>query len=185
MQFVDKLARPTAPDGTEQRKVIILEEEEGDASLFIEAAHLAHDLYRLARAHYPSRRGAIEGMDRAERTGPGASPAGQYRHHTTTQHPFRLVVAFRIRQLIQVFDLRARRRGRNLVIAKIRDALNVVPIFASADCIRQFEQREFAFEADNTVQSGNQFKRGLVTEAGEMAPHCEVTINILRAQPTH
>src|ERR1700674_2803171 len=134
MQFIDKLASPTAPNGTEQRKVIILEEEEGDASLFIKAVHLAHDLDGLARAHDPSRRGAIECMNRAERAGASTATAGQYRHDLATQNYFRLVSAFRRRQLIEVFNQRPRRRYGHLPIAKIGDAMNVVPVFVHADC---------------------------------------------------
>src|SRR5258706_13306437 len=130
MQFIDKLAGPTAPDGTEQRKVIILEEEESDASLFIKAAHLAHDLDGLARAHDPSRRGAIECMDRAERAGASTAAASQYRHDLATQNSFRLVVALRIRQLIEVFNQRPRRRRDYLVIAKRGNALGVGPTHA-------------------------------------------------------
>src|SRR6266851_9925523 len=126
MQFIDKLAGPTAPDGTEQRKVIILEEEESDASLFIKAAHLAHDLDGLARAHDSSRRGAIECMDRAERAGASTPTASQYRHDLTTQNSFWFVIAFRIRQLIQVFNQRPRRRRDYLVVAQIGDAMDVV-----------------------------------------------------------
>src|SRR5260370_17142569 len=182
MQFIDKLTRPAAPDGTEQGKVIILEEEEGDASLFIKAAHLAHDLDGLARAYDPSRRGSIERMNRAERAGASAPTTGEHRHYLATQHSLWFLIALWIRQLIQVFNHRPRRRYGYLLLTKIRKALNVVPASARANCVRQLKQRQFAFKANHAVEFGNEFKRLLITQTGKMSAHGEVAINAAGAQ---
>ena len=55
-------------------------------------------------------RGAIERVDRAERTGTRAAAAGQDRHDVAAQHRVGLVIALGIRQLIEILDQRPRRR---------------------------------------------------------------------------
>src|ERR1700686_1773383 len=104
MQFIHELACPPTPDCAKQREIIILKQEDRDASFFVQHPHLSYDFGGLARAHDSSRRGAIERVDRTKGTRAGAPAAGEDRHDASSQHSFRLVVAFRIWQLIEVFD---------------------------------------------------------------------------------
>ena len=60
--------------------------------------------------------------------------------------------------------------------------MNVAPFPASTNGISQLNESHLAFEANYAVEFRNQFKSLLITQAGEMAPHCEMTINAPLAQ---
>src|SRR5450432_700655 len=126
MQLIHELARPAAPCGTKQRKVIILKQKDRDASFFMQQAHLAHHFGWFARSDYSARRGSIERVDGTEGAGAGAAAAGEDGHNTAAQHCFRFVVAFWIRQLIKVVEQRTRRRCYYASLTSIGDTMNLV-----------------------------------------------------------
>src|SRR5258708_6546168 len=177
MEFVDEFARPPPPHRHEHRKVMILEEKDVDAAFFVQHTHLSYYFRRLAGAHYYSRSCAIEGMDGTETTRARASATGQDRHDISSQHGLRLVLALRIRQLVEVLNQGARRRHNQFLITAIHYSINVMPVLSGTNRIREFEQCHLAFEPDNAVQFRDQFESLFITQAGKVTAHREVTIN--------
>ena len=98
------------------------------------------------------------------------------------KHRFRLVVALRIRQLVEIFEQRPRRCGDHSLIATICDAMNVAPVLARADGVRQLDQRCLSLEPDDAIQFRNQFESLLIAQAGKVPAHREVAIDAVRAQ---
>ena len=63
MQFIHELSGPTAPDVSKQRKIIVLEKKDANASLFVQHAHLSDNFRGFAGAHNSSGSGAIKCVD--------------------------------------------------------------------------------------------------------------------------
>ncbi len=152
MQFVDEFICPLAPDLSKQRKVVILKQEDADAPFFMQHPHFAYDLSRLARTHYLSRRGAVEGVNGAERTGPRTTPASDNRHDGSSQHGVGKIVSLWIRKTIQILDQCTRGRESYFVAVPIGNTVYSTPVLTGTYDIRQFEQRRLAFKADDTVK---------------------------------
>ena len=182
MQLVDQLARPRAPLLAEQREIVVLEGEDGDAPLLQQHAHLAHHLDRLAKPHHLAGRGAIEGVDRAERAGARAAAAGQQRHRLAAEQQGRLVVPLRIRQGVQVRRQRAGLVGDDLAIPPPHHALDGAPVPAGAQRLDHLQERGLALIANHAVQLGHRDQRLLVAEARVVAAHGEMAVDARLAQ---
>src|ERR1700742_1318821 len=101
MHSIDELVGPTSPHLSEERKVVVLKQKDGDSLLFMQHPHLAHNFSGFACAHNATRGGAIESVYRTERTSAGTTSTCQYRHDAATEDHLRFVIAVRIRKLIK------------------------------------------------------------------------------------
>src|SRR5579862_1814991 len=81
MEFAHELCCPASPDGSVEREVVILEEEDCRSVLSMKRNHFFDDVSGLARTHDFPGSGAVERLDRAKRARARAPAAGQDRQN--------------------------------------------------------------------------------------------------------
>src|SRR6185437_12661095 len=163
----------------------VLEEEDFDAAIEIEGAHLFHDERGLAGADDFAGSGAVEGLDGAEGAGARAAAAGEERKSFVADGGLGLVVAVRVGEEVEVVDECAHGGSGYAVrcpagwpvLCAVGDAGHGVPVEAVADDVGEFEESHLAFEADDAVELRDHVEGLDVAEAGEVSTHGEVAFD--------
>ena len=151
----------------------------------IEQAHLFDYLSRLTRPNNLAWRDPVEHVNRAEGAGADASAAREQRNRVLPEDRGAAAsVTLGIRQGVEIRNERARWGGDDLIALPINDAHDIAPVISIAQSINHFQQRRFAFETHQAVDSRNQFHCVLIAEAREMAAHRKMARDAVIAQIT-